>query len=42
MNMFMLVVTSVLAVLYGLAWHDEPAPTRRPERRPTKNAPRES
>jgi hypothetical protein len=31
--MLMIVVTTLLAVLYGLAWHNEPAKDRRSEGR---------
>ena len=31
--MLMIIVTSVLAVLYGLAWHDQPSNNRESERR---------
>lgn len=31
--MLMIVVITVLAVLYGLAWHNEPAKDRHSERR---------
>lgn len=32
--MLMMTVITVLAVLYGLAWHNEPARDRERERRP--------
>jgi len=32
--MLMIIVFSVLAVLYGLAWHNEPARDARSNRRP--------
>ena len=32
--MLMIFVTTLLAVLYGLAWHNQPAKERQSERRP--------
>lgn len=34
--MLMLITTSVLAVLYGLAWHNQPAKERQSDQRPRK------
>jgi len=31
--MLMILITTVLAVLYGLAWHNEPAKQHRPDER---------
>ena len=32
--MLMILVTTLMAVLYGLAWHNQPAKERESERRP--------
>jgi len=34
--MFMILITTLLAVLYGLAWHNEPAKDRHSDERPSR------